>query len=106
MQPQRVQQQPVPPAPSAASEPEPSQAWVNRDGSPYAAGAEPPASPARMLRDELAMRLGELATPGVPAVVRPTEPKWPMAARIATILGVSVALWSGICFALVQLITR
>ena len=107
MQPLRVQHEPAPATRPDDDALDLSETWVHR-GSPAPVGAEQPASPARLLREELAMRLGELATPhvtGAGAAALAVETKWPVPARIATILAISMALWGGIYLALTRLIT-
>lgn len=57
------------------------------------------ASPALALRDRLAARLEEMAQGtgnGVALVAEPTVAKLPMQARVLVIVGLSLALWSGL----------
>lgn len=62
-------------------------------------------SPALLLRDELAARLARLAELEMQGSgVAAREPKWPMPARLAFIVGFSVACWSAIGVAVAQLI--
>lgn len=57
------------------------------------------ASPALLLRAELEARL---AGPGTATLAEPDLEKWPMAARLAVIIGGSLAAWIAIGFALAQ----
>lgn len=107
MQPLRVQHEPGPATRPDDDALDLSETWVYR-GSSAPTGAEQPASPARLLREELAMRLGELAMPtgtDTGAAVLAVETKWPVPARIATILAISLALWGGIYLAVMRIIT-
>lgn len=52
-------------------------------------------SPALRLRDELAARLAALSE-AERAAPPAAEPKWPVAARLATIVALSLACWAGV----------
>jgi hypothetical protein len=58
-----------------------------------------PASPALLLRAELEARLSGL---GSSALAEPELAKWPMPARLAVIVGGSLAAWTAIGFAVIQ----
>jgi len=76
--------------------------------SPRTADGALPASPAILLQEQLAARLAETTagpteTRGVADVAE--VKKWPMPLRIATIVGLSLALWGGVFFAAVAVLT-
>jgi hypothetical protein len=62
----------------------------------------PVVSPALLLRAEIEARLGQ--ADGAAALAEPGLAKWPMAARLAVIIGASLAAWSAIGFALAQVL--
>lgn len=66
-----------------------------------------PASPAILLQERLAARLAETtaATADVLDEAGVTQPKLPMAWRVATILGLSVGLWGGVILAAFAILT-
>jgi len=68
------------------------------------AGGDVPTSPAILLQEQLAARLAQTEG-GAGQVDQADGQKWPMAARIATIVGLSMALWGGIFLATVAIIT-
>ncbi len=69
--------------------------------SPRTADGELPTSPAILLQEQLAARIAgaERAQDAVNGT------KWPMPLRIATIVGLSLALWGGIFFGAVAVLT-
>ncbi|MBN8808863.1 MAG: hypothetical protein J0I47_11625 [Sphingomonas sp.] len=106
MLPQRVHYDSAQPATPAEDELELRQEWVYHGDPHQPAVREPIASPARMLHQELQLRMGDLAAPGMPASSGGAiEAKLPMPARIATIVTISGLLWGGIYLALARLIT-
>lgn len=83
------------------SQPAPVQAdaVVERVGPRAADGAMATQSPALLLRDHLAARLGELAelkADDAAVLAEPIEAKLAIPARVAVIVGISVALWTAL----------
>ncbi|MBN8814159.1 MAG: hypothetical protein J0J06_01775 [Sphingomonas sp.] len=69
--------------------------------SPRALDGTLPTSPAIVLQEELAARIS-----GGEAVLESGDvKKWPMPLRIATIVGLSLALWAGVVLGAVVIIT-
>lgn len=73
--------------------------------SPRTAGGELPTSPAVLLQEQLAARIAEASTGPAEAADTVEVRKWPMPLRIATIVGLSVALWGGIFLATAAIVT-
>lgn len=67
-----------------------------------------PASPALLLQEQLAARLAGSTPVTTEAhdAIQSLEVKLPMVMRVATILGLSVALWGGIYLAVLGTITK
>lgn len=66
-----------------------------------------PTSPAILLQERLAARLAETSAGAAVggADIEVPEVKWPMALRIATIVGLSGVLWGGVFLAVRALLT-
>ncbi len=74
--------------------------------SPRTSDGELPTSPAVLLQEQLAARVAGVGIVQVQGESDTHEVrKWPMPLRIAAILGLSLALWGGIVFAAVAIIT-
>jgi hypothetical protein len=75
--------------------------------SPPAVDGSLPTSPAILLQEQLAARLAEAqaGTAQTQDMVDAPEVKLPMALRIATIVTLSLALWGGIFFTAVKVLT-
>ncbi|QDZ08047.1 hypothetical protein FPZ24_11605 [Sphingomonas panacisoli] len=73
--------------------------------SPRTADGELPMSPAVLLQEQLAARIADANVNPVEAQAAAEDRRWPMPLRIATIVGLSLALWGGIVLTAVKIIT-
>lgn len=71
------------------------------------ADGDVPMSPAILLQEQLAARLAETTAGAVvgEAEIEVPEVKWPMALRIATIVGLSGLLWGGVFLVAMAILT-
>ena len=72
--------------------------------SPRTADGELPTSPAILLQEQLAARVAGVGPVNDSGAVHEVR-KWPMPLRIATIVGLSVALWGVVVVTAVKIIT-